>query len=281
MLEHPSGQVRSGAANSMGRTLSRRNILLCAGAPLFGVAAKGQSILKSGKRNDDYVRVDDLPHFLSRYHAALGERLQKVGMERLVSIGTLRENGNDKPTVLAWELPGKFRLEKDGKAILGSVAGLAAPSSPGVSTSEEDDLMESLFLDRSEAALIGVVGGAAIRVVGYHVRAQRGHGADYAGPYYDIFDFTSKVGSKPVSPTRSKRFYFDSFSGLLQKVSYVLTRGGGSQIVETTLGQWTKVQGESVPGVIERFVNQVSVARFSASATVVSEKKADGKFDKA
>lgn len=257
--------------------LNRRSALALPLGLFLSTLAKAQPDLRGGRR-DDYLRASDLPHFLGRYQASLGERLQAPGLERLVSTGTLREKGSDKSSVLTWELPGRFRIEKDGKAIVGALAGVPAPTAPGLSSSDEDDLIESLLLDRPEAALYNVVNGAAIRVIGYQVGTQRGRLPNYTGPYYDIFDITTRIDSKTNSSTRSKRYFFDSISGLLQRVNYVLN---GVQTVDTYLSQWTKVQNNFVPGVIERTVDRVSVARFSAATNSFGAKVADGKLDRA
>lgn len=262
-------------------TMARRRAILIAPGLVLANLLNAQAVLRGGGRRDDYLRVHDLPHFLGRYQTALGERLERAGLERMVSTGTLREKGTDKPSVLAWELPGKFRFEKDGKAIVGALTGLAAPTSPGVSNEDEDDIIESLFLDRPESALYNVVNGAAVRVIGYQVGTQRGRVAGYAGPYYDVFDITGKSDAKATSSTRSKRYFFDSMSGLLQRVTYVLTKPTGAQTVDTYFSQWTKVQNDFVPGVIERTVNRISVSRFVAATTTLTAKAADGKLDRA
>lgn len=260
-------------------SMARRHAMVLAPAMMLAALMRGQAVSPAGGRREDYLRAADLPHFLGRYHTNLGERLQRVGLERLVSTGTLREKGSDKPSVLAWELPGRFRLEKDGKAIVGALAGLAAPRAPGLSTQDEDEIIESLFLDRSESALFNVVNGAAVRVIGYQVGTQRGRVPAYSGPYFDVFDITAKVDWRPNSPVRSKRYFFDSMSGLLQRVSYVQFKGAATQSIDTHFSQWTKVQNDFVPGVIERFVDRVSVARFGASANALIAKTADGKLD--
>lgn len=261
--------------------MDRRQAMVLAPGLMITALLSGQVPSRAGARREDYLRAEDLPHFLGRYHTNLGERLQRVGLERLVSSGTLREMGTDKPSVLTWELPGRFRLEKDGKAMVGALAGLAAPSAPGLSSQDEDEIIESLFLDRSESALYNVANGAAVRVIGYQVGTVRGRAPGYAGPYFDIFDITAKVDWKPGSPARSKRYFFDSMSGLLQRVSYVQVKRGISQSVDTHFSQWTRVQNDFVPAVIERLVDRASVARFSAMANTLVARTADGKLDRA
>ncbi|MBY0506725.1 MAG: hypothetical protein K2X03_22590 [Bryobacteraceae bacterium] len=217
---------------------------------------------------------------MGRYQKALGARLDTPGLERQVSSGTLREKGADKVALLTWELPGKFRIEKDGKAIVGALAGLPAPAIPGVSSEDDDDLLESLFLDRAESALYNVVNGAAVRVIGYQVGTQRGRVPGYAGPYFDIFDITAKADAKANSPSRSKRYIFDSMSGLLQRVVYVTVKPSGTQAVSTVFSQWAKIQNDFLPGVIERSIDQVSVARFTATSQGLAARTADGKLDR-
>ncbi len=261
-------------------TVNRRSVMLLPVGFFLATLAKAQPDLRVGRR-DDYLRAHDLPHFLGRYQASLGERLQRPGLERLVSTGTLRERGADKSSVLTWELPGRFRIEKDNKAIVGALAGVAAPTAPGLSSEDEDDIIESLFLDRAESALYNVVNGAAVRVIGYQVGTQRSRVPAYSGPYFDVFDITTKVDSKVRSATRSKRYFFDSMSGLLQRVTYVVAKNAGPQTIDTYFSQWTKVQNEFVPGIIERRENQVVGSRFTAAVNQLSARVADGKLDRA
>jgi hypothetical protein len=263
-----------------GERASTRRSLLGAGFSVFlGHVAAAQKLEKPNGKKDDYLRKADVPSYLERYRSALGERLEKAGLERVVSSGTLREKGADKSAVLIWELPGRFRLEKDGKAILGAGAGVTAPSVIGASSEDEDDLIESLFLDRPETAFYNVLAGASVKLLGYQVGLQRGYSKNYAGPYYDVFDIEGRVGGKLNSPVRSKRYVFDSMSGLLQRVTYLGGRSGLTPVA-THFGQWTKLQQESVPGVIERRVNNESVARFEAAQNAVGAKQEDGKLDR-
>lgn len=259
--------------------IARRSLLRAGLSALLIRVAEAQKLEKPNGKKDDYLRKGDVPSYLETYRAALGERLGKAGLERVVSSGTLREKGTDKAAVLFWELPGRFRLEKDGKAILGSGAGVTAPSAAGVSTEDDDDLVESLFLDRPETAFYNVLAGASVKLLGYQVGVQRGYSKSYAGPYYDVFDIEGRVGGKANSPVRSKRYVFDSMSGLLQRVTYLGGRSGLSPVV-TNFGQWVRSGGENVPGLIERRVNGESVARFETAQSAVGAKQDDGKLDR-
>jgi hypothetical protein len=226
------------------------------------------------------LRSQDIPVTLERFHRVMGERLAKAGKERLVSVGNLQEKAASKPTTLRFELPGRFRLEKDGKAILGSGSGAAAPQSGLAANEDEDDLLESMFLDRQESALYSVSQGASLRVIGYQVQASRG-GANYAGPYFDIFEITGKADGKANSELRSKRFVFDSMSGLLQRVHYVLSRRGSNVPIETRFSQWTVVDSVPVPGRVERWAEGVNSLAFAATGHSFSGKAEDGLFERA
>ncbi len=134
------------------KTNSRRMFLGISAGHLLGAIAGAQANAKKPSEAA-LLRVQDVPATLERFHRVMRERLGKPGKERLVSVGNLQEKANSKPSVLRFELPGRFRLEKDGRAILGSGVGAAAPQSGLAANEDEDDLIESMFLDRQESAL--------------------------------------------------------------------------------------------------------------------------------
>lgn len=257
---------------------SRRGFLsMSAGHVLAGIA----SAQSNGKKESEaaLLRANDIPATLERFHRVISERVEKAGKERLVSVGNLQEKASSKPIVLRFELPGRYRLEKDGKAILGSAAGAPSPQSGLAANDDEDDLIESMFLDRHESALYSVAQGASLRVIGYQVRATRSS-IGYVGPYFDIFEITGKVDGKSGSGPRSKRFFFDSMSGLLQRVHYVVARRGVSLPIETRFSQWALLDGVPLPGRVERWESGVNSLQFSATSHTLSGKAADGLFEK-
>jgi hypothetical protein len=225
------------------------------------------------------LREFDVPSDLGKVYRAVAERLGKPGKERVISAGQLEERVGSKPSTLRHELPGRFRLEKDGKAILGSAVGAPSPQGGLAANDDEDDLIESLFLDRQESALYAVAQGASLRVIGYQVQATRGR-AGYTGPYFDIYEISGRADGKSGSASRTKRFFFDAMSGRLQRVHYFVNRRGSSIAVETRFSDWTLVEGVSLPGVVERWENGSRSLRYQASGHSVAAKASDGLFDR-
>jgi hypothetical protein len=259
--------------------LPRRAMLL---APTLGLASPASLLAQANAKKESeaaLLRNFDLPSDLEKVYRVVAERVGKPGKERIVSVGQLDEKGSAKASALRQELPGRFRLEKDGRAILGSTVGAPSPQGGLAANDDEDDLIESLFLDRQESALYAVAGGASLRVLGYQVQATRGR-TGYAGPYFDIYEITGRSDGKNGSVARSKRFVFDSMSGRLQRVHYFVNRRGASTVVETRFSEWSVVDGVAIPGVVERLENGSRTLRYQSTGHSVSAKANDGLFDR-
>ena len=249
------------------------------------IACAALAVVASGqdkKAGPEYLSTGRLPHFAGRYKSALGERVEKPGKERLTIAGSLTAGGKTVPATIRWELPGQFRLDQTGggRPILVNGPGLALGKSQAALDAGEEALAESLLYDRCESVLYGIATGFPARLIGEHVRQGRNLGPGYSGPYYDVVDIVAKADGRTTSPTRHKRFLFDSFTGLLQRVLYRAPGTTGAEnLVETVFDQWTTIDGSPFPLVTERRVNGTVVMRFQASTHLVGAKVADGAFE--
>jgi hypothetical protein len=98
-----------------------------------------------------YLRPDLFDDSFSAQVAALGPRVQRPGLERMVLAGILNNRGSQSSVTAVWEVPNRFRLEHVGsgrKAV--GFDGDAAWSSEG--QVGEDDLaaIESMAADSAE-----------------------------------------------------------------------------------------------------------------------------------
>ena len=84
---------------------------------------------------------------------------------------------------------------------------------------------------------------------------------------------------RPGTPVQQKVFYFDSQIGQFARCRYKIQSNGDVVDVQTRYSEWTKVNGQLLPGKIERFENGVSVFAFTAGSSMVSQALNDGIFD--
>jgi len=228
-----------------------------------------------------YLTSGRLPFFLQKPRAALSDRLAKPGKERVTIVGTLTAQGNTSSATMRWELPGRFRLDRSAGArpILANGPGLDLGRSQTALDELEDSIVESLLLDRAESMLYGVAAGNPVRLLGEQVRQSRNLDAS-TGKLYDVVDVVAKVDARPSSPVRQKRYLFDSFTGLLQRVIYRIRVGPGvDSTIETSFQQWTTVDGYPFPLVTERHRDGALLLRFQAVGHTLGVAAADGVFD--
>jgi len=232
------------------------------------------------------VASSDLLYFNlvpSRYRSlveALGDRLDKTGRERVVLAGSLEDSSGSKAYVVTRELSGKFRLDEASGTSVNTIVfdGKGLTSSKGAPSAADNDRIESLIADSSEYFLYSVIRGRGSRLLGRRFRLDDGKDSKYTGPFYDIFELlTPAAGRADVAP-RQKHYYFDSASGLLQKVRYLAKSGNGDLTVETAWTNWRKVDGQAAPSAVTRTENGKLVFTFRAASVAFSPALADSTF---
>jgi hypothetical protein len=210
---------------------------------------------------------------------ALGNRLQKVGNERVTLIGRHTANGTTVPAQLTWEVPGKLRYDRNGPSssslVYDNVAGLINASAVSV---VDVDLLESLVTDAQESFLYGFLSGQPHRFLGARFRADDGKTPNYQGPWSDIYEAMVRIDFAPGAPVRPKLYYFDSKSKLLTKTVYILQRGTSKVTVSTEYSGWSTKNGQTTPGQIVRKENGAAVFTFDVTTAAVGPTVHDGLF---
>ena len=202
---------------------------------------------------------------------ALGDRLEKPGRERVTLQGNVIFAGASQhlPITLVWELPGRLfialqrgadqrTLTFDGEKVIGN----RQIDSP------EHVLLETLFYDGAERFFTSQMGEATSRHLGSNFRTDDGTTADYAGPFYDIYQLTDTLRTGSEVRRQSKLYLFNSQTKLLEYVRYTLMRDGQAVNVEVQMTDWRRVQGQQVPRRIKRLENGSSV--FDLTITTVA-----------
>jgi hypothetical protein len=226
------------------------------------------------------IRPGQLPNSAYPYLTSLGERLTKAGKERLVMQATLSDSKGSRSVRLIWELPGRFRYDEDGNSKPIIVDGKAEAKGNAVLSANELDTVETFLNDSPQGFFESLQSGAAYRFLGRGFRAAVEPGRTSPASAHDIYQVAVPLDYEKAKSVRAKMYYFDSTSGLLSKVRYRVPRGSAIVQVETILSDWVKVDGEFVPGRIQRNEDgkaATTVVSKGASASIAQE---DGIFPK-
>ena len=137
----------------------------------------------------EYVSPGDVAFGAERALAAMGDRLQVAGKERLELVGTLTQGGQAKEVRILWESPGKVRIEKrsdseekdegsDEPEVEEVVVydGRILSRTRGTAGTAEQDLIELLVHDSVEGFFLGQAEGLATRFLGsrFHEEDEEG-----------------------------------------------------------------------------------------------------------
>ena len=223
------------------------------------ITGQNQSSVTRSNRNA-YVRRAQMSPRLAMNLNALGNRLEKPGQERLALVGTWRVAGTAQQREFAatLEFPDKLRLTVGGpqnRVITFDGEQTKAAQTPAA---DDLDLIETLAYDSAEHFFAAQMQGNAMRFLGARFRTDDGSTPDYDGPYYDVYKIADQI--KASGEERSaKLYYFKSDTLLLERVTYVVNRGGSEINVETKLTDWRVIDGQQVARRIERSENGKSV----------------------
>jgi hypothetical protein len=210
--------------------------------------------------------IGQTPGMFNQQLNALGKRLKTSGKEKTVYSGQLFDKaGNSSPARVIYQLPGLVRLEGFKKS--SAAISFNGQEISGITSRKEDEaLMEVFVMDYSEGMLASVQQGAAVRLLG------RGFGPDprlvpdYKGPRYDIYEVTGSVRSRQDQLVRSKLYYFDSATGLLQSTRYYDRSVKPAVKVETRFSNWGDIEGSAYPACVDHYVGGKLVFSFIAES---------------
>lgn len=219
-----------------------------------------------------HVKLSFLPVDAREFARIAGPRLTQKGQESHTLNGTLTDqSGVGVPVSVLWQNPGLTTITVQNvspKKV--SFDGSSSTSTSAV-TPADQDLIESLTDDYPDAFFFAVSNGAAVRFLGSRFRTDDGATKNYQGPWYTIYQKVAPVpGSNAVI---QKLYFFDSSTGLLDRVTYQAASGNGQ--VQTQYSGWRSISGQMVPGKIVRtnasgveFTLTISQASFGAANSV-------------
>lgn len=206
---------------------------------------------------------------------ALGDRVQKQGNERVIMTGTLNRSGVVSNVQIIFEMPGLLRIDETGGKGRSLVYDLG--SLKGTSAVDDDDegLAESIQNDTAESFLGEFGSGSSVRHLGdrFKVKGETGFGAEV-----DIYEAASSIGVKRDRQTVTKRYMFDSNTGLLRRVVYRTQQSGKFVTAQTVLSGYSSVGAHMLPGRIARLVDAAEVFAFTRTGAAVQAAGKDNVF---
>jgi hypothetical protein len=217
--------------------------------------------------------------------AALGDRLERPGKERITLDGTLSRLINSEMVAssarVIWELPGRLRVEQAGgeTTVLG-FDGQYAWKSNGSLTAEDQDLLDTFLFDSVEHFFIGQAKGFATRSLGSRFTSNASGDEQPGEPVHDLYLVTDQMPGGTTTTYQPKFYGLNSDTQLLELVRYTIESGGLTVKVEVRLSAWSQVEGQMIPGQVVRSEDGKVVASFSVTSASVGPQLSDGIFDR-
>ena len=194
---------------------------------------------------------------------ALGTRMRTAGKEETVlDAQFVDEVGNKKSIHVVYQISGMVRIEGVPDK---TVVTFDGEFTHGVADRTDESLLDTFVMDTTEGMLYSLRKGASMVLLGHDFRPDSRVASDYKGPRYDIYLVTAPDRLRRAGALQSRRFYFDSATGLLASTRYADFAG---MTVETCFLNWVHVDGSAYPTTIERYENgRLAFAITVATAT--------------
>lgn len=218
------------------------------------------------------------------------ERLARPGKERVAFGGTLTQASGRSNLRVVVELPDKFRIDETGAPNGLSVSSNGrAPNSARALSDEANDIIESLVADTADYFLYST--GLSATHIGRRFRQVDGLSSGippvtelsqpYNGPLYDMYLWMGPITVRSTPASRQKLYRFDSATGLLDLVQYVVNRAGREATVTTMVSGWqVDRDGVASPGRIERREDGRVIMTLDSIAASSGPKANDGIFER-
>ena len=235
-----------------------------------GTAQNPSKVAKSNRNN--YVRRSLLSSRLALNLSAMGNRLEQPGKERLILMGSLRAGADTREVAATLEFPDRLRFVGPQDRVLT----FDGQQTKAVAA-DDLDLIETLVYDSAEHFFAAQMQGNAMRFLGSRFRTDDGSNPDYNGPYFDVYKIADQIKASGEERA-AKLYYFNSDTFLLERVTYVINRGGAEINVETRLSDWRGTNGQQVPRRIERVENGRPVFVLTIWSASLAQRTDDGIF---
>jgi hypothetical protein len=221
-------------------------------------SAYGQD-LKTRKHDQNSSPSTRLPSAIQNQVLALGTRMRIAGKEETVLDAQFVDDvGNRKTIRVIHQIGGMARIEGLHEK---SAVTFDGEFTYGVSDRTDDVLLDTFVLDTTEGMFYSLQRGASMVLLGHDFQMDSQPSSEIKRPRYDIYLVTAPDRLRRVNLLQSRRFYFDSASGLLASSRYTDSAGVN---IETRFLNWKYIEESAYPTIIERYEN----GRLTFSVTV-------------
>ncbi len=149
----------------------------------------------------------------------------------------------------------------------GAIVSFDGQRANGITLRKNDEaLIESFIMDLPEGLFVSVQQGAAVRLIGRGFGPDPQVAPDYTGPRYDIYEVTGTVRGRQDELIRSKLYYFDSRTGLLQSTRYYDRSISPPVKIETRFSVWGDINGSVYPARIDHYEGGQLIFTFLAES---------------
>jgi len=247
-------------------------VLVCSVCELIPIPSLGQTQNSQARRREEQAKAPkSVPTDLMQQVSAMGVRMRAAGKEESAYEGQLIvESGSQKPTRVVHQISGVLRVEnleeKSELTFDGDVV-------TGIRDRFGESIVDTFVLDTPEGMLYALRNGASAQLLGrgFSFDSKSSHPG---APRYDIYEITAPERTHRGSEMRTRRYYFDSETGLLASARFV-DRSGVA--VETRFSVWVEVDGSLYPSRIERYEDGHRAFAFVAGSISGRSKQAETK----
>jgi hypothetical protein len=225
------------------------------------------------------VRAAALSSDLRNLLAALGDRLERPGKERVTYVGMLQRAGENRaaPFTLIWETPGKISLQDFGRQQTTLFDGETVFRSAASSTAFDQELLETLVFDSAEHLFLSQMRGAATRFLGSRFRLSEDSQSD-SEPVYDVFEVTEPNVTRQESVRQTRQYFFNSDTQVLTLVRYRGVNNGVETAVEVRFENSRRIGGQRFPMRIVRLEDGHPIITLTIASVSVGLRFNDGIF---
>jgi hypothetical protein len=126
--------------------------------------------------------------------------------------------------------------------------------------------MEVFVMDSAEGMFESMKSGAAVRFLGRGFGPDPRIDPDYSGPRYDIYEVAAPVRCRQDKLVRTKMYYFDTATRLLQSTRYFDSSVSPAIRIETRYSEWGEKDGSRYPARIAYYVGEKLQFEFIAES---------------
>lgn len=221
------------------------------------VTSTSTSTTTSGAPSLQYYAPASLSGVLQAQFAALGNRLQQPGNERITMTGTLTDANGTASVRVIIQNGGNLNITFTGSASPPLIFNGTAAS--GVTPqATQDGLLQAFVDDLPDTLMTSAAKGAGLRLLGQRF-------TNASGAMCDIYDAPSLGQTVTTTSPITKRYCFDSRTFLLNFVEY----GTNSGLAKTQF-TWQQVNGQTVPATVTRTQGGTQTFSFQAQSALTS-----------